>query len=139
MQPLSTVSSPGPAGIPTAEGEPADHYARSDVFAPRIGRRVTQEIPPTLSEAELSEAIAALSGWAIVDGKLHKEFVFESFVQAFGFMASAAIVAERSGHHPEWSNTYNRVWIDLVTHDAEGITRLDTRLADELNRLSSTS
>lgn len=98
---------------------------------------MTEEVPSPLTGNELDAAIDELDGWSPVQGKLHREFVFDSFAQAFGFMASAALIAERSGHHPEWSNVYNRVWIDLVTHDAGGITRLDTELAQELDQLGS--
>jgi 4a-hydroxytetrahydrobiopterin dehydratase len=65
-------------------------------------------------------------------GKLHREYEFDDFVHAVGFMATAAIAIEALGHHPEWFNVYHRVRIDLVTHDAGGITALDIELATKL-------
>jgi 4a-hydroxytetrahydrobiopterin dehydratase len=97
---------------------------------------MSNDIPSPLSESELAAAVGDLDGWACVDGKLHKEFVFDGFVRAFGFMASAALIAERVSHHPEWSNIYNKVWIYLVTHDAGGVTRLDTEFAGKLDQLA---
>jgi len=74
-------------------------------------------------------------GWTVIQGKLHRECKFPDFVHAFGFMASAALVAEAMGHHPEWSNVYNRVTIDLTTHDAGGISEKDFELAAKLDGL----
>jgi 4a-hydroxytetrahydrobiopterin dehydratase len=62
-------------------------------------------------------------------GTLTREFLFEDFAQAFGFMAQVALAAERLNHHPEWSNVYNRVSVTLTTHDAQGLTALDLELA----------
>ena len=93
------------------------------------------DMPPPLSGPELAAAVDELAGWELVHGKLHKEFVFGGFAQAFGFMASAALLAERANHHPEWSNIYNKVWVDLVTHDAGGVTRFDIQLAAAFDRL----
>ena len=73
--------------------------------------------------------------WSIIDNKLHKEFQFASFIKAFGFMTSAAIIAQSMNHHPEWSNIYNKVNIDLTTHEAGGITKLDFELAKKLEAL----
>ena len=73
--------------------------------------------------------------WSLSDGRLHKVFTFGDFVQAFGFMASAALVAESMNHHPEWCNVYNRVTVDLRTHDADGITERDFSLARRLDEL----
>lgn len=92
--------------------------------------------PKLLSTAELNAALASLEGWSVVEGKLHRQFQFESFVGAFGFMSSLALVAEAMGHHPEWCNVYNRVTIDLTTHDAGGITNLDVELARQANALA---
>jgi 4a-hydroxytetrahydrobiopterin dehydratase len=75
-------------------------------------------------------------GWEVVDGKLHREFRFRDFVEAFGFMSRCALVAEKMDHHPEWSNVWNRVTVDLVTHDAGGITDLDRQLASTMNELA---
>lgn len=85
--------------------------------------------PNKLSDAEVETGLGGLSGWSLAEGKLHKEFHFADFVAAFGFMASAALMAEKLDHHPEWCNVYNRVVVDLSTHDAGGITSLDFDLA----------
>ena len=93
--------------------------------------------PKALSADEINARLAALDGWALQNGKLHREFVFANFIEAFGFMASAALVAEKMDHHPEWSNVYNRVAVDLTTHDADGVTRLDFELAAAMNTASN--
>jgi 4a-hydroxytetrahydrobiopterin dehydratase len=90
-----------------------------------------------LTPTELEQALVSLNGWTIQESKLHREFRFASFVEAFGFMASLALVAEQLGHHPEWFNVYNRVTIDLTTHDAGGVTQKDIDFALAANRLSS--
>ncbi|ELR98765.1 pterin-4a-carbinolamine dehydratase [Gloeocapsa sp. PCC 73106] len=89
-----------------------------------------------LSQEELNQALQELKGWSIENNKLHNRFQFQSFVEAFGFMTSLALVAEAMGHHPEWFNVYNRVTIDLTTHDAGGITKLDVDLAKKANELA---
>jgi 4a-hydroxytetrahydrobiopterin dehydratase len=89
-----------------------------------------------LSDDALTAAVDALPGWRVKDGKLHREFTFDDFVTAFGFMAKAALCAERSNHHPEWFNVYNTVRVDLSTHDAGGITAMDVALAKELSDLA---
>jgi 4a-hydroxytetrahydrobiopterin dehydratase len=71
----------------------------------------------------------------VVGSKLHRDFRFASFVEAFGFMTQVALIAERLGHHPEWTNVYNRVAIDLSTHDRGGITELDREFARRVNAL----
>ena len=88
-----------------------------------------------LSETEITEELKKLEGWAIKDNKLHKEFQFDSFNQAFGFMTRAAMEIEKMNHHPEWFNVYNRITVDLTTHDAGGITNNDINLARILNSL----
>ena len=87
------------------------------------------------SGPELKDALSGLTGWTVVEGKLHKEYKFADFIHAFGFMASAALAAESMGHHPEWCNVYNRVTIDLTTHDAGGISAKDFELAAKLDAL----
>lgn len=82
-----------------------------------------------LDQAEIREALAALPGWTLVDGKLHREYRFRDFNEAFGFMTRVALEAERRNHHPEWSNVWNRVVVDLTTHDAGGLTTNDVELA----------
>jgi 4a-hydroxytetrahydrobiopterin dehydratase len=88
-----------------------------------------------LPEDILSSEVAKLSGWKIANGKLNKSFKFSNFVEAFGFMTKVAIVAEKMDHHPELFNVYNRVAIDLTTHDAGGISHLDLELAKKINSL----
>jgi 4a-hydroxytetrahydrobiopterin dehydratase len=78
-----------------------------------------------LSEGEIRSKLSELQDWLIQDEKLHKEFRFDSFVEAFGFMASMALVSEKADHHPEWFNVYNRVVVDLTTHDAGGLSTKD--------------
>ncbi len=85
--------------------------------------------PARIPDSEIESALHNLPGWRVVEGKLHREYVFSDFVQAFEFMAAAALRAEAMNHHPDWSNVYNRVSIDLQTHDAGGITDKDLRLA----------
>ena len=82
-----------------------------------------------LTNAQLETALAALPGWTILDGQLHRTYTFPDFTHAFGFMATAATAIERMNHHPEWCNVYNRVSVNLSTHDAGGITDKDFALA----------
>ena len=84
---------------------------------------------------EIDEEIKNLPGWSVVNEKLHREIQFDSFNQTFGFMTRAAMEIEKMNHHPEWFNVYNRLTIDLMTHDAGGITRNDINLAKVLNSL----
>ncbi len=89
-----------------------------------------------LTDAEISAQLEGISSWTVENEKLHKEFQFDSFVEAFGFMASVALIAESMNHHPEWFNVYNRVTVDLATHDAGGISALDFELAKKIDALS---
>lgn len=89
-----------------------------------------------LSDEEIAREVSALDGWSVRDGKLHKDFEFSSFNEAFGFMTRAAMEIEKMNHHPEWLNVYNRLSVDLTTHDAGGITKNDVTLAGILNDLS---
>lgn len=73
--------------------------------------------------------------WTIENDKLHKEFIFPDFIEAFGFMTRVAIVAESMNHHPEWFNVYKKVVIDLITHEADALTELDFQLAARLEQL----
>ncbi|MBX9602804.1 MAG: 4a-hydroxytetrahydrobiopterin dehydratase [Bryobacteraceae bacterium] len=82
-----------------------------------------------MSHAEIEAALADLPGWEAREGKLHREYQFADFPHAFGFMATAATSIERMNHHPEWCNVYNRVVVDLTTHDAGGISAKDFALA----------
>ena len=89
-----------------------------------------------LSELEIGEELqTGLSEWSVKNDKLHKEFKFDNFNQAFGFMTRAAMEIEKMNHHPEWFNVYNRITVELTTHDAGGITKNDVNLARILNSL----
>ena len=88
-----------------------------------------------LSESDIDEELKKLSGWNVKDDKLHKEFQFDNFNQAFGFMTRAAMEIEKMNHHPEWFNVYNRITVDLTTHESGGITNNDVNLAKILNSL----
>ena len=89
-----------------------------------------------LSPEDIKVEMKNLSGWSIVNEKLHKEFSFDTFNQAFGFMTRAAMEIEKMNHHPEWFNVYNRITIELTTHDAGGITKNDVNLAKILDSLA---
>jgi 4a-hydroxytetrahydrobiopterin dehydratase len=91
---------------------------------------------PKLSQAEIDSALAELSGWTVTNEKLHREYKFPDFSHAFGFMATAATTIEKRNHHPEWLNIYNRVIVDLTTHDAKGITQADVDLAKLLESIA---
>jgi 4a-hydroxytetrahydrobiopterin dehydratase len=91
--------------------------------------------PKRLTDDEIQERMAELPGWELAGDKLHRSFKFKDFVGAFGFMTRVALVAESMNHHPDWQNVYNRVVIDLSTHDAGGITELDFRLAVAASKL----
>jgi 4a-hydroxytetrahydrobiopterin dehydratase len=84
---------------------------------------------------EIDAALEQLDGWRFEGGKLVREYVFADFVEAIGFMMRASIWAERLDHHPEWRNVYRTVVVELVTHDAGGITALDVELATKMNEL----
>ncbi|UPM50349.1 4a-hydroxytetrahydrobiopterin dehydratase [Synechococcus sp. A10-1-5-1] len=88
-----------------------------------------------LTPAEIDQLEQQLPGWSLVDGKLHRELVFADFNEAFGFMTRVALIAEAMGHHPEWRNVWNRVVIDLTTHDTGGLSNLDQQLAHRINAL----
>lgn len=92
--------------------------------------------PARLTEAEAVARLAGLPGWSLERGKLHKAFAFTDFAQAWGFMSAAAVVAEGMGHHPDWCNVYNRVTVDLSTHDVGGLTALDFDLAARMEALA---
>ena len=85
-----------------------------------------------------SSALARLKGWSEVAGRdaISKKFVFADFNQAFGFMTRAALVAEKLDHHPEWFNVYKTVEVTLSTHDAGGLTELDVKLGEAMDKLS---
>jgi len=91
-----------------------------------------------LAGAERKSALGKLAGWTEVAGRdaITKKFVFKDFNEAFGFMARAALIAEKMDHHPEWFNVYKTVEVTLSTHDAGGLTELDVKLAEAMNKLA---
>ena len=90
-----------------------------------------------LQPDEVTTALQGLPGWEIRDGKLKREYRFQDFSVAFGFMAAAATVAEKMDHHPDWTNVYSRVTITLWTHSEGGLTALDMELARRMEELAS--
>jgi 4a-hydroxytetrahydrobiopterin dehydratase len=88
------------------------------------------------TDVEIERALEELGAWRVKEGKLHREYRFGDFVQAFGFMTQAALLAERAAHHPEWFNVYNRVVVDLTTHEAQGITQKDLDLARRMEEIA---
>ena len=92
-----------------------------------------------LDDTHLDDALSGLKGWERVEGRsaISRSFEFADFNEAFGFMARAALVAEKMDHHPEWFNVYRRVEVTLSTHDAGGVTALDIELAASMNKIAS--
>jgi 4a-hydroxytetrahydrobiopterin dehydratase len=91
-----------------------------------------------MKEEDLTAVLADLPGWEVKEGKLHKSYKFDSFAAAMGWMVSVAIHADKMDHHPEWSNVYNKVQVDLVTHDMDNaISNLDVDLAKKMEALAS--
>lgn len=88
-----------------------------------------------LSDDDIAARLADAAGWERRGKVIARRFEFPDFVSAFGWMSSVALVAERMNHHPEWKNVYNRVEVELTTHDAGGITALDFELASAMDRL----
>jgi 4a-hydroxytetrahydrobiopterin dehydratase len=86
-----------------------------------------------MTAQQIEESLKELPGWELQAEKLHRALRFKNFVQAWGFMTQVAILAERADHHPEWSNVYSRVIIDLTTHEAGGISQRDVDLAKNIN------
>lgn len=88
-----------------------------------------------LSTEEVQEKLHSVPGWDVRDGKLHREFAFKNFNEAFGFMTQLAMVSEKKNHHPEWKNVYGSLQIDLMTHDLGGISELDFAWAAAANKI----
>lgn len=88
-----------------------------------------------LSDSEIKDALGALVGWSMKDGKLHRSFSFADFSEAWGFMCRVALVAENMNHHPEWFNVWNKVQIDLSTHDVGGVSGLDVEMARRIDKM----
>ncbi|MFT7599087.1 MAG: 4a-hydroxytetrahydrobiopterin dehydratase [Acidimicrobiales bacterium] len=93
--------------------------------------------PPLLDDDSIDRALVDLADWSRSGDRLVAQFIFKSFVAAFGFMTEVAFNAERLNHHPEWSNIYNRVSIELTTHDSGGLTAIDLELAQCVSKLAA--
>ena len=95
--------------------------------------------PALISGKARAEALATLDGWSEAEGRdaIRKTFRFKDFSEAWGFMARAALLAEKMDHHPEWLNVYNRIEVTLSTHSAGGVTELDIELARRMNELAA--
>ena len=90
-----------------------------------------------LDEGQVARHMKALPGWELVEDRIKRTFRFKDFVEAFGWMSSVALVAERMNHHPEWRNVWATVEVELSTHDAGGLTELDIKLAAEMDALAA--
>ena len=91
-----------------------------------------------IDKSQLNSFIAKNSSWIIYNKKLKKEFEFNNFIEAFGFMSKVALISEKMDHHPNWQNTYNKVIIELTTHDMGGLTTNDIKLAQAIDKLTDT-
>lgn len=91
-----------------------------------------------LTPGEVAMRLGPLEGWSVKEeqgGMICKSFVFSDFSEAFGFMVRAALVAEKMNHHPDWRNVYKTVEVSLTTHDAGGLTELDLKLAEAMEKI----
>jgi len=88
-----------------------------------------------LTDQEVAAELAKLPGWEIREGKLHRDFELKDFSEAFAFMTRVALLAEKMDHHPDWSNSWNKVTIELITHSAGGLTRNDFDLAAKIQKV----
>ena len=113
---------------PSAEPERLPGLTGMDASCPRA-------MATLLSAESLAGLAASLPSWQLREGRLHRELRFADFVAAFAFMAQVAQVAEALGHHPDWSNSWNRVVIDLTSHDLGGLCDLDLELAQRINQI----
>ena len=89
----------------------------------------------TYKSKQAEKELSKIKGWMFKKDGIEKEFVFQDFVEAFGFMTKVAFLSEKENHHPEWSNVYNRVKIRLSTHDAGGLTDKDFKLAGKIEAM----
>jgi 4a-hydroxytetrahydrobiopterin dehydratase len=89
-----------------------------------------------LTDSEIRQRLGQVPAWKLDGNKLRREFAFSDFVAAFGFMTRVALLAEKADHHPEWFNVYNKVRIELTTHDAGGLSERDFELATQIDKLS---
>lgn len=94
-------------------------------------------MPEALNDDAIRTALESLSGWTVENGKLHRSMSFGGFPEALAFLVRVGIEAEKQGHHPELSNVYDRVAIDLTTHDADGITAKDVDLARAIDAIAA--
>lgn len=94
--------------------------------------------PEKLDSAVIQLELAKLEGWSMIEGReaIQKTFTFKNFIQAFGFMSQSALVAEKIDHHPEWFNVYKTVDVTLATHDVDGLTELDFKLAKAMDKFA---
>ena len=92
----------------------------------------------SINQTQLNNFINKNPSWIVDNKTIKKEFKFENFIDAFGFMSKVAILSEKMNHHPNWQNTYNKVKIELTTHDKGGITSNDTKLAESIDKLINT-
>jgi 4a-hydroxytetrahydrobiopterin dehydratase len=115
----------------------SNHCGR--VLVSRLGQYEEIEMVERLSAAARQAALKELTGWAEVKGRdaIARTFTFKDFSEAFGFMARSALIAEKSDHHPEWSNVYKTVEVLLSTHDADGVTARDVALAKTMNAIAA--
>ncbi len=92
-----------------------------------------------LSDSQVEQGLARLADWQMVEGRsaICRQYRFENFNQAFGFMTRSALIAEKTNHHPEWFNVYNRVDVTLSTHDVGGLSELDFKLAEAMDKIAS--
>ena len=100
-----------------------------------------EEMADKLSDAARKESLSELTNWRLASDRdaISRQFVFKDFVQAFGFMSQSALIAERLNHHPEWSNVYKTVNVTLTTHDCDGLSELDIKLAKAMDNISGTN
>jgi 4a-hydroxytetrahydrobiopterin dehydratase len=111
---------------------PHERWIRLKITASKAGRG-------KLSKQEIAAGLYKLDGWSVVNGNLHRMFEFKDFTEAFGFMTRVARAADRMDHHPDWSNTYNKVTVDLSTHSAGGMTKNDFELAGKIQTIHGQS
>ncbi len=91
-----------------------------------------------IEQNQLDYFIEKNPSWVIDNKSIKKEFKFDNFIDAFGFMSKVALLSEKMDHHPDWHNTYNKVKINLTTHDKGGITTNDIKLAESIDKLINT-
>lgn len=110
------------------------HLSLTSILAgliPFISQGLT--MTPKATDSQINEFITTHNSWSIKNNKLHQSLSFKNFIEAFGFMSKIALHAEKLNHHPEWFNVYNKLTIDLTTHEAGGITERDFKLAELIN------